>query len=305
MNSIFNLSILLLALFTLHSHAADDSSCQDRPVDQPYFYTFAKKFANKEEYSYEELSLFWRRIDRDKVGLVRLPTANIGSTIGLCGTYHYNPDHLALTPKQFEDYKAGKYHGSGIQNNQEVGSYLTEIAACRLVDVFQEWTKECETFNLDKNICAIQWGDASHRDTKKFNPHSVKYHGFGSCIDIRPIKKGSLEEFTAEHADDPELPLFLKRKENYRDWIVSTTDTYYDREKTMKLIEILKAKGADTIFFQDLEMQKDKGWKKSPTFKPMKGHANHIHVCFPDNSNNREACEKFVYKRSVCGALLY
>lgn len=74
---------------------------------------------------------------------------------------------------------------------------------------------------------------------------------------------------------------------------------------TRKLLAVLREKGGHPIFFKDAVMEKEKGWKKNPTFKSVKGHANHIHVCFPDTRANREACESFRYRRSACGPLFY
>lgn len=271
-----------------------------------HVYTLAPKFPPGEELTYGEISQPWRRITRDKIKLVRLPATDVSRLKGPCGTLHYSPDLLALTPEQLKEQKAGRTVSGGIQTQQEVGSYLTETAACVMMDVMQEWTKECDVHTDGKNVCALSWGDSSHRDSKKFEPHSVKYHGYGECIDIRPIRRGTLEEFKTKHADDPELPLYL-RNGDYRQWPISHVDDFYDRAMTRKLLHLLNAKGGQPIFFIDPKMRESAKalGEPVPAYQDVKGHANHIHVCFPDNKKTREVCKKFRYQRALCGEPLH
>jgi len=267
-------------------------------------YTLAPKIPDKEIYTYEEISQPWRRMVREGRKMVRLPTLGVGRTVGFCGTTHFNPDMLAMMPDQLEAYETDKTIGSGIQRLQEVASYVSDTVACTMVDIAQEWTKTCEVFNKDKNVCALGWGDAAHRDKTKFNGH--KTHGYGDCIDLRPIRKGNLNDWYRKNSNLPNVNVFLRRGA-FKTWPISHTDDFYDRDLTRKLLHLLKEKGGENIVFFDPGMEGDSKSKKEkmPAYKSHDSHRSHIHVCFKENKANRERCKNFRYDRAICGPPIY
>lgn len=148
-----------------------------------------------------------------------------------------------------------------------IDAYMHPITACVLTSVMQDWKKTVCPKNAG---CTLQWGDASNGRSRRFPPH--RSHTDGYCVDIRPMRKGSFEN----------KPL-------------SYTDGDYDRATMKKLVEMFKAKGADRhqLFFNDRKLG----------LRRLKGHSNHIHVCFRPNKTTKAVCKGLKVDTSVCPEL--
>jgi hypothetical protein len=182
--------------------------------------------------------------NKDDRKLVQIPTMGTLANIGPCGSHHYNGD---------EPQPPG------------IDAYVTPFTGCLMTAVMQEWRKN---FCLYQSGCTLQWGDASHGQKKKFPPHST--HRDGTCIDIRPMRKGGFED----------APLTYKSDN-------------YDRDTTKKLVGLLKEMGASKIIFNDPEIDVSRARK----------HANHIHVCFEPNEISEKTCKNLKVEQKLCREL--
>lgn len=154
--------------------------------------------------------------------------------------------------------------------NSPVGSdaYTNPLTACVLTDLMQEWKRTvCPT----RSGCTLQWGDISHITDPGFQG-AHRTHTVGLCVDIRPMRKGGF-------ADSP----------------IVYTDSSYDRVAMKKLVDMAKARGANLgqLFFNDTRIGT----------RPMTGHSNHLHVCFPDNAKTRAVCKNLKVDPNVCPEL--
>jgi hypothetical protein len=148
-----------------------------------------------------------------------------------------------------------------------IDAFVHPITACVLTSVMQDWKK---TVCPKGGGCTLQWGDAANGNSRRFPPHHS--HSDGFCVDIRPMRKGGFD-------DSP----------------LTYTAGGYDRATMKKLVEMFKAKGADTrqLFFNDTKL----GSRK------LRGHSNHIHVCFRPNKTTKEVCKGLKVDTSVCPEL--
>lgn len=183
----------------------------------------------------------WKQ-NKDKRGLVQIPLMGEEGNFGPCGSHHYNPDEPV-----------------------GIDAYVTPFTGCLLTAVMQEWRKN---FCLYQSGCTLQWGDASHGEKVRFPPHST--HRDGTCIDIRPMRKGDFED----------KPLTYKFAE-------------YDRATTQKLVTMMKEMGASKVIFNDPEIDASR----------RKKHDNHIHVCFEPNETSEKTCKNLRVEQRLCREL--
>ncbi len=148
----------------------------------------------------------------------------------------------------------GSYHYRG-DDKVNSDAYFKPKSLCVFTKVLKEWQKECTTPG-----CQVQFGDAFH--PRSWKGHST--HGSGNCIDIRPLRK-----------DDDETVNGLKYG-----W------ERYSYEKTKKFVELLSRAGGTKLYFNDPDVV------KNTKAAYVGGHADHIHVCFPENEKKtQEVCE--------------
>ncbi|MGZ3695627.1 MAG: SH3 domain-containing protein [Bdellovibrionota bacterium] len=154
------------------------------------------------------------------------------------------------------------------QPDQPIGNdvYANPLTACVLTSILQDWKKICP----DRSGCTLQFGDISDRSRPLFNSHHS--HTQGLCVDIRPMRKGGFE-------DSP----------------LTYTDSNYDRAMTRKLINLMKSKGANLgqFFFNDTGLGT----------RPLAGHSNHIHSCYPPNAVTRSVCANLKVDPKICPEL--
>lgn len=147
-----------------------------------------------------------------------------------------------------------------------VDAYANPLTACTFISALQDWKKKfCPN---GEDGCTVAWGDISHKSKPEFSGHRT--HTNGQCIDIRPMGEGDFQD----------APL------SYR-------DRRYDQKKMRQFVEFLRAKGGSNMYFNDTSLGT----------KAIKGHHNHIHVCFKDNKKTREACNNLQVDSNVCPEL--
>lgn len=176
-------------------------------------------------------------------GLVEVPTKGSRGNIGPCGSFHYNP---------------------GKDKKGVTDSYANPTTACAFMSLLQDWKKKCPS----NGGCRVAWGDISHRDHAHFPPHST--HRDGTCIDIRPMRKGRFVDNGLTYGDS-------------------------DRGTTKSFIELAKSKGANLIYYNDPRTQ-------GGVVREMGGHSNHMHVCLAPNKKTKEVCQNYKYDPKVCEA---
>jgi hypothetical protein len=183
----------------------------------------------------------WKK-NKDKRGLVQIPVLGSIGNIGPCGSHHYNPD-----------------------SPPGIDAYVTPFAGCMMTAMMQKWKKDfCPT----RSGCTLQWGDASHGTKNRFPPHRT--HRDGTCVDIRPMRKGGF-------SDTP-----LKYK-----------DGGYDRDTTKKLVSLAQSMGASLVIFNDPKIK----------LKRAGGHNNHLHICFTPNEVSEKECKNLRINANTCGEL--
>lgn len=133
-------------------------------------------------------------------------------------------------------------------------AFLRPVPMCAFMEVLKKFEKDCGG-GID---CQVQFGNMYH--SRDWNVHES--HGDGTCVDLRPMRT------------DPE---------NIANGLV-VGGWNYDREKTRKLVNVLREAGGDPLYLNDSKI-------KGST--SLKGHHNHIHVCFnPRRRNVKETCEE-------------
>lgn len=183
----------------------------------------------------------WKK-NEDHRELVQIPIMGEEGNFGPCGSHHYNPD---------EPFG--------------IDAYVTPFTGCLMTALMQEWRKK---FCLYQSGCTLQWGDASHGEKIKFPPHST--HRDGTCVDIRPMRKGEFEDTPLTYHHDQ-----------------------YDRETTQNLITMMKEMGASKVIFNDPEIEASR----------RKKHDNHIHVCFEPNEVSEKTCKNLRVENRLCREL--
>lgn len=133
-------------------------------------------------------------------------------------------------------------------------AFLRPIPMCTFMEVLKKFEKVCGG-GID---CQVQFGNMYH--SKSWNVHES--HGDGTCVDLRPMRT------------DPE---------NIANGLVAG-GWNYDRAKTRQLVEVLREAGGDPLYFND---------SKIKDTEPLKGHHNHLHVCFnPKRRNVQKTCNE-------------
>lgn len=198
---------------------------------------------NQIDRNFAQVAKKWAKNTDDRK-LIQIPTVGSLANIGPCGSHHYNGD---------EPQPPG------------IDAYVTPFAGCLMTAMMQEWRQK---FCPDQSGCTLQWGDASHGKKERFPPHST--HRDGTCVDIRPMRKGGFED----------SPLTYKSGN-------------YDRETTRKLVTMLQAMGASKIIFNDPKLDLDR----------RKKHDNHLHVCFEPNEISEKTCKNLRVEQNSCREL--
>ncbi len=167
--------------------------------------------------------------------MVRIPLDH-ETQLGPYNSFHYSPDD-----KSSND------------------AFARPTTMCTFLEVLKEFDKECKGVG-----CQVQFGNMYHE--KSWGTHSS--HGDGTCIDLRPQRKGN-------------------SKNNDKDISIKSYSPNYDQERTKKLISIAAKAGANPILFGDTNFKSIKGYKYRSD------HKDHIHLCFkPDNDRVKKACHK-------------
>lgn len=151
----------------------------------------------------------------------------------------------------------GSIHYSPEKGNAISDDAFADLtAACAFMRVLQRQQSLCKSTG-----CQIQWGDAYY-PYRKNGRKEHQGHDDGQCLDIRPLRKS-----------DGTGPLRWTKS--------SKTD--YDYEKTTDFVQLLKAAGANPVYFND----KRTGAQHWP------GHDDHIHACFfPQNPMVQQVCQE-------------
>lgn len=129
--------------------------------------------------------------------------------------------------------------------NQNCGRPASLCAFLKVADIFQ---RICRGPG-----CRVQFGD--FYSPLQHGIHST--HWNGECVDVMP---------------------FRKNDDNLIGFKINTADgkARYSPQRTQDFIALARAMGAEMIIFADVAM--------APDIKDPKNHADHIHLCFPENS---------------------
>lgn len=162
----------------------------------------------------------------------------------------------------------GPYGSFHYKPDDKVNSdlYVKPHTACSFARVLKAHQDSCQ-----EEGCELQFGDMYH--SLGWKKHLG--HANGECLDIRPLRKfaGRYGGLSTDNTND------------------------YDREKTFKLLNLLKGFGGETIFDDYvLKARDNKANRKTgqeALFKTSGGsHKDHIHVCFKeDHPQVKRACE--------------
>lgn len=142
--------------------------------------------------------------------------------------------------------------GTKAGSSGELETYAEPTTACVMAKLSEVWAKE---YCPNGGGCRIARGDISHRTLKYFDGH--KSHTNGQCIDFRPMRKSGTGALDYNSGS-------------------------YDQAKTRDFLKLLKRMGGTKIFFNDPTLRKE-GHSSY-----IKGHHNHIHVCFKTSGNSRK-----------------
>jgi predicted RNA-binding Zn ribbon-like protein len=154
-------------------------------------------------------------------------------------------------------------------------SYAAPITACMVTKLAETWRKK---FCPKNTPCGLEFGDISHETDRLFDGH--KSHTDGHCIDIRPIRNKKPENSSPTN---PSVNRLTYSADNF------------DRAKTELLLKHLAALGGTNIIFNDPKLIK-KGLSRK-----VKGHNDHIHVCFePDDENVQKQCANYEPDAKMC-----
>lgn len=136
--------------------------------------------------------------------------------------------------------------GSSDESNDEWGK---AVSMCAFLQTLKKWKETCKGVN-----CSVGIGHIYHPTDLKVH----QTHGSGECFDVRPF------------TDDPD----------HKYHRVSYKQKRYSRKMTLDFIKILRAAGARNIYFNDPNIH-----KKHFYVRKSKGHDNHIHFCYPVESD--------------------
>jgi hypothetical protein len=142
------------------------------------------------------------------------------------------------------------YYNPDYVSNDDIFSRL--ISACTMLSILKTYDEK-----HGDGINGVALGDMMH--PKSWKDHSS--HGPGYCIDIRPVRNDGA---------------YLSTRYG---------EAEYSRDKTTKLIRLLKQAGGSNIYFNDPKVQRELRYVKT-----VKGHNDHIHVCFDSTPRTRKAC---------------
>lgn len=153
------------------------------------------------------------------------------------------------------------YKGSDPDESDEWGKPTSMCSVMKLAKIFN---RECKK-KFSKG-CIPQFGDMSYVTpgvtAKGKDPLLHASHASGECLDIRPLRKDdNLEGMSNRH------------------------NGQYDRKKTQLLIDTALKLGAKSsqLFFNDPGLT---------GVKPLSGHSDHLHICFPESDKKvQKSCE--------------
>ncbi len=184
----------------------------------------------------------------DSMGLVRFPFDHV-SEDGFCAVEGpFNSSHYET--------------GDACSTELYTDNFINVTSGCALTSVLKEWQNRYPS-SRDEIQIGNMWHPktwnvhSTHElscDKKNTNCHSAQ----GTCIDIRPLSTDSARAG------------------------VTTGSGNYSRSRTREFIQLLRAAGADRVFFDG---------SRIPEANAIGGHADHIHVCFnPSNESVQNAC---------------
>ncbi len=136
--------------------------------------------------------------------------------------------------------------GSSDESNDEWGK---AVSMCAFLQTLRTWKDTCEGVN-----CSVGIGHIYHPTDLKVH----QTHGSGECFDVRPFTNNPDHKYHR----------------------VSYKQKRYSHDKTLKFIKLLRSAGAQNIYFNDPKIH-----KKFYYVRKSKGHDNHIHFCFPVESD--------------------
>ncbi|WP_127718201.1 hypothetical protein [Halobacteriovorax sp. HLS] len=168
---------------------------------------------------------------------------------------------LIKVPIDLETGK-GPFNSFHYRNDDKAHSdaFLKATPLCVFNKVLEQWSKECKEVG-----CQVQFGDLYH--PVSWRAHSS--HGSGECIDIRPMRSNDDETING-------LRYGWER---------------YSEDKTKRFIELLSKAGGKNLFFNDPKI------RKTTKATYMKGHNDHIHVCFPPEDDRvKDTCKNGIKK---------
>lgn len=136
--------------------------------------------------------------------------------------------------------------GASDESNDEWGK---AVSMCAFLQTLKSWQDTCKGAN-----CSVGIGHIYHPTDLKVH----QTHGSGECFDVRPF------------TDNPD----------HKYHRVSYKQRRYSHKKTLKFIKLLRRSGARNIYFNDPKIH-----KKFYYVRKSKGHDNHIHFCYPVESD--------------------
>lgn len=210
-------------------------------------------------------------------------------------TRRANKPYVSLVKLPFdENLKQGPFNMAvyGADDRGRTDTFFHPDSLCGLLQLAKNWSKKC----LQPG-CQIQIGDGFHPD--EWGDHGD--HDNGTCVDIRPFRTNDddITQGTRWHRwkrnSDGQLVRDKKR-----------VNPRYDRDKTLRFINMAIKAGATDIFFNDpkinryhINMENRKkilknkiGHKKYDDWWKIRGnpktdkrnHDDHIHMCFRINN---------------------
>ena len=141
-----------------------------------------------------------------------------------------------------------------------VDTWATSATIEHLLRLASGWFDACSK-TADPRLCTLHIGDLAYVDDRRPDPLGHKDHYAGTCVDLR---------------------LFRTDTSRYEAWWNRPDDrtgrTVYDRSRTTAFLRYAYAHSPlGDVFFNDPPVI-----AAVPGVKPLKGHDDHIHMCFAE-----------------------
>lgn len=152
-------------------------------------------------------------------------------------------------------YNSSHYAPDGGQAMYD--SFINATTGCAFTNVLREWNRKYPSSKDEIQVGNMwhpkSWG--THKSHEQARGHGAQ----GTCLDIRPLSTNS------------------------RRGGLNVNSGNYSRARSREFIQLMRKAGADPVYLND---------SKIPESSFMKGHSDHIHVCFnPSKKAVQNACQ--------------